>query len=646
MQVWLRDIAVLGLSIGMRFTSRYAQDPNSGLSMVGSAGYITSSKHPILGTILHFAPSNVKDAWYGFGAGSWGIEKLWVLRMKGFIPIAGKAYDQREMDYLSELDPEWLPADDGDFRPQTRRNYYGLKKTTPPEQYHERSNYPKKPTSKRGSASSFVNLPVSPSSLSTQSRNSEKVGGHDLDTAQEAKGAEVVLRRARGPVRQRKFTPELKGEDGNSEDHLSAKRHQNGDEDMDVFPEPLMITSGSGQYGQDFDRRRRHEQDLVNAEENANGVLHSPSHASMVNMELTRTRTHEGSQSHTIQSEGQVENDKRTQPQSTAPRYDASTTPPSPVEHRRLSSDDYEPEKPDSTHQASNKESTTQSQQAKQDAQRQKRIHDRGRKRRAQRNGKENSPYKIVPSPVDWRWLSQMDIIPNYWATPWSSESDGRTSEGAISAVLEALSDHADARTLQYISRDERLEPFSQWAEDGKSTWPIYATNARGGVAVHEDSTKVEFPGFTSKMPAVRLLLSYRWQTEHYTKPKRPEETIAELMMLDSWLSMCGRQPEITDGASNLLRNMPKLIQFLFEEFGEGFGNLDRTANEGGLQQIRTVALSLSETLGDEKFSQAEQLFTLVALLRTAKVDLSITDGPETWQVYDALETNTRVWLV
>ncbi|KAL8845822.1 MAG: hypothetical protein Q9221_009042 [Calogaya cf. arnoldii] len=572
--------------------------------------------------------------------GSGKIEKLWVLRIKGFVPIAGKAYEGRERDYLSGLEGEWLAADDEDFRPQTRTNHYGVKI---PERYNERYTYPKKPTSKRGSASSSVNLPVSPSSPSTHSRNSEKVGSHDLDTAREAEGAEVVLRRARSPVRQRKPTPQLEGEHENAEDHLSTKRHQRRDEDREVSPGPLMITSG---YGQHFDRRRRHEPELVHAEENTNGVFNNPSHTSKVSMELTKIMTHESRQSPTIQSERNVENDEQTQFQSTTPRHGASTATPSPMGYRRYSSDDYEFEKPDSIQQASDKDSTTQGQQPKQDFLRQKRIRDRGRKRRAQRYQKENITYKIIPSPLDWRWLSQMDIIPNYWATPWSSESDGRTSRGAISAVLEALSDHVAAQTLQYVSPHDGPEVFRKWARKGKSTWPIYAINAGYGVALQEDCTEANFPGFTSKMPAVRLLHNYRWQTEKYKNDKVPKTKVAELMMLDSWLSECGWQPEITDGTSNLLRNMPKLIQFLFEEFGEEFGNLDCTANEGGLQQIRPVALSLSETLDDERLSKAEQLFTLVAILGTAKVDLSIAIGPSTWQVHDALETDSRVWLV
>ncbi|KAL8644350.1 MAG: hypothetical protein Q9226_007808, partial [Calogaya cf. arnoldii] len=451
MQVSLRDIVVLGLRTGMRLSSRYAHEYGA-LSMVGSAGYITSSNHPFLGTILHFAPSSVRESfrWRGFRLGSSRIEKLWVLRMKGCVPIAGQAYEERDRDYLSGLDGEWLPADDEDFRPQTRKTHYDVKIPTPPERYNERYTYPKMPTSKRGSASSFVNLPVSPSSLSTHPRNLEKADSHDMDTAQEAEEAEVVLRRAWSPVRQRQATSKLKGKDENSEDQLFTKRQQSKDEDIAVSPKPLMITSG---YGQDFDRRGRHDSELFHVEESANGVLHSPSHPSKVNMKLTRCSTHEGSQSHTIQSERPVENDERTQLQSTTPQYEASAAPPSPMENARSSSDDYGTEKPDSNRQASDKESSTQGQQAKQDAQRQKRIRERGRRRRARRYEKDNRTYHIIPSPLDWRWLSQMDIIPNFWATLWSSDSDGRTSKGAISAVLEALSGHVAARTMRYISR-------------------------------------------------------------------------------------------------------------------------------------------------------------------------------------------------
>ncbi|KAL8777587.1 MAG: hypothetical protein Q9213_007795 [Squamulea squamosa] len=97
------------------------------------------------------------------------------------------------------------------------------------------------------------------------------------------------------------------------------------------------------------------------------------------------------------------------------------------------------------------------------------------------------------------------------------------------------------------------------------------------------------------------------------------EVNLAELMLLDSWLSICGRQPEIIDGKSSMLRNMPNVIQSIFDDLEEDYELVDRSANDGGLQKIRDVAAKLLEILADERLSPAEQIYTLVAMLRTAK---------------------------
>ena len=52
------------------------------------------------------------------------------------------------------------------------------------------------------------------------------------------------------------------------------------------------------------------------------------------------------------------------------------------------------------------------------------------------------------------------------------------------------------------------------------------------------------------------------------------------------------------------------------------------------------------ETLDNERLSAAEKVFTLVAMLRTAKVGSCIVTGPDTSQLFDILDTDQRVWLV
>lgn len=219
--------------------------------------------------------------------------------------------------------------------------------------------------------------------------------------------------------------------------------------------------------------------------------------------------------------------------------------------------------------------------------------------------------------------------------------------KGALMAIMEALSLQLGEQNLKYVSPcSDEVEEALKWASGGRSTWPMYAINARGGITVQENKAKYPFPGFASRIAAVELLNHHRWQVERYMEPTETDEKLAELMRLDSWLSVCGREPEILDGASDLRHNMPLLIQFLIVEFQDRFRKLGRTSNEGGFQRIRNVARSLLATLNNEKLSAAEQIFTIVAMLRTAKVAACIITGANTEQIRSILLTDTRVWLV
>ncbi|KAL8750694.1 MAG: hypothetical protein Q9199_006904 [Rusavskia elegans] len=641
MHVSLRDVVVLGLMMGMRISSTHTDIEMGDFSMVGNAGYITCSKHPILGSILHFTPSNL-DAMFGFLGGSPRIEKLWVLRLKGCVPIAGRAYDDRERDYLIELNQS------GGLRMVMWREHNDAKG------YNEGNTYPKKPNPRRGSVSSFVNLPASPSSI--DSRNSKKLSNHTVDTSQEAR-LDIALRRASIPVHQPYVAAETEAKDGKPEDRSSMKRSPSPttDEDRDALPESLMITPD---FDPDSHIPRRHESGLAQDGDDASRALHSPSHASKERMELTRIETAKRSQPNVAQPDEQSVKNERSQFLPRTPPYKTTTFPSDPTQNRTASSEDYDERgKPGNAHQTSDHETTAppgnpqgptpplpqrppSSIEARQDAEYDESLRERIHEQRIQKQGI-----------IGWRWLSQMDIIPGYWATPWLSynpEQNMRFSRGAISAVLEALSGHLNTRNLQFVSEEHELRDFLQWASAGQSTWPIYAINARGGVVVQAHYAKVEFSGFTSSMAAVKLLHNYQWQTEEYTRLRSEVEVYktAELMMLDSWLSICGRQPEIVNGKSSLLHDMPSLLQSLDSEFDLAFAELDRTASEGGLQHIQQVARSLVETLALKALSQAEQLFTLVAMLRTAKVEACVCTGPSTWKIDGILERDTRVWLV
>ncbi|KAI9686069.1 MAG: hypothetical protein M1822_004052 [Bathelium mastoideum] len=182
----------------------------------------------------------------------------------------------------------------------------------------------------------------------------------------------------------------------------------------------------------------------------------------------------------------------------------------------------------------------------------------------------------------------------------------------------------------------------------GNSTYPAYALNARGGVIAEGTYVGVRIPAFETVIPALELLYSYSWQVDPY--PRDPmhfcEEQNVELMRLDSWLSYVGRTPEISGGRNQLWKYTPALIFLLLEEFELDFQDIDLSVGQGGLQDIQGLAANLMDFLANEELSDAEQLYILVALLRTAKVCQCIRAGPGTKDAEDILFKDVQVHLV
>ncbi|KAL8978585.1 MAG: hypothetical protein Q9205_005861 [Flavoplaca limonia] len=660
MQVSLRDIVILGLQTGMEVTSPYIDIETGKFSMVGRAGSITCSKHPILGSLLHFAPS-------GFNAGHGSlvnrdqrqINKLWVLRVKNCVPIAGRAYDMRERAHLDRLDGGWLPAApqlEG-FDPDERRNRRGVqiytqdddddRKTTHPASKRTRSksrrskkDQPGKSTSRRRSTSSSISsssLSSPSSSKSIYTRKSQDVDCLDVDTTHDVLGRALPVDEPPNPVSQPTTDPLTEVDDDISSHHASELDDSLAHGDEGVLFEATGITPESGSKS---NGNRQHETDSTQAGDSVNMVYLGSGHASKENIELAIVESPETSRFNATKPNKNPEKRGQRESLPSTSSCEATTTPPVLTRDREKVSneghdrrdpghildDDTDAEGPNFKRDAQHEEPT------------QPLLREQGRTY--------DPPYIEYGQPYDyrgrpighaeahWKWFSQMDIVHGYWATPWQSPY---SMKGAFSAILEALSTRLNKRNLQYICPSGEVEEVLEWASGGRSTWPMYAINARGGVIVQEDKTKFKFPGFASKIAAVKLLHDHRWQVERYMELTQNDKKLAELMMLDSWLSICGREPEILDGASDLRRNMPLLIQFIFEQFGTRFEDLDRTTNE---------ARSLLATFDAERLSAAEQIFTIVAMLRTAKVGSCIASGPKTLAIADVLATDTRVWLV
>jgi len=253
-----------------------------------------------------------------------------------------------------------------------------------------------------------------------------------------------------------------------------------------------------------------------------------------------------------------------------------------------------------------------------------------------------------IKGAVSWLWICQADVLPGYVATPWQDHFPESTCFGTIAIMLEALSHFTNVSTLQYV---ERLPHCESWIFEGKSTYPCYAINARGGMIVKADYKCAKFNALMTKIPPIQLLhpdpsKRHPGHAHRTNSTSVIVDSLAELMSLDSWLSFCGRLPEICNGRNNLLQKMPALVQKLMTDFEYEFGNIDRSAAEGGLQLIKEMAHLVLDELGRLMLEEGERLFTIVAVLRAAKMALCVVQGPRTEMLRDILLRDVQVYLV
>lgn len=249
---------------------------------------------------------------------------------------------------------------------------------------------------------------------------------------------------------------------------------------------------------------------------------------------------------------------------------------------------------------------------------------------------------------VNWLWICQADIIPGYFATPWKGLFSEEVCIGAISTILKALDTLTDSSTRRYVKMQRNCQ---DWIRAGNATYPSYALNAKGGVVVSGFYKPVVFARFPSHLPPIELLHSYDHQVRRGVRNQNQQPSVivddlAELMGLDTWLSLCGRTPPIYDGPNKLLRTLPALAQRILSDFEFEFSNLDRTTSaDGGFQLVQTVADSLTAALEEQNLSEPEQLFAMVAFLRAAKTALCVVRGPDTAQLRDVLDHDIQVYL-
>ena len=104
MQLSMRDVVVVAIMAGMDCTDVSFQSQS--LSMQGDAGTITSSRHPVLGALIHFAP---KDAFeiHGLSVNNGTVNADWVARMVDIVTAAGCRFNSHDRMHFEEDESSW-----------------------------------------------------------------------------------------------------------------------------------------------------------------------------------------------------------------------------------------------------------------------------------------------------------------------------------------------------------------------------------------------------------------------------------------------------------------------------------------------------------------------------------------------------------
>ncbi|KAH0526653.1 hypothetical protein TsFJ059_009950 [Trichoderma semiorbis] len=101
MQVSLRDVIALGLMIGMRIQAASVDH----FEMSGPFGFIKSSSHPILGSLIHFSAFSATPHIKGLKTGD--VSKSWLRRLIGIASVAKQRFDEPKRRYYAATMMRW-----------------------------------------------------------------------------------------------------------------------------------------------------------------------------------------------------------------------------------------------------------------------------------------------------------------------------------------------------------------------------------------------------------------------------------------------------------------------------------------------------------------------------------------------------------
>lgn len=738
MQVSMRDIIVMALMTGMECTN--ASFHEKSLHMQGSAGIITSSQHPLLGTVLHFVPNQASRS-HSFGVNSGKIDMNWMTRLWDNCIVAGQVYTGRRRKHAWTTENKWMPGgwedeedeEDGsgyrDVRPRRRDVNRKADRSDPNtlstwERYDDNSDSnalstPNPDTRKKESTHhsktsyAFVgnDLPQAATYVdanhSRDGRDAISIAGSEEEVDEIPHGPHdgiwSLTANNKGP-RLITHQPTYSSDAPEREERVIIIRRRER-----TWYERLALYFGLRVR---FSNRRVTDVTYSNHEDNASSMSSphsrtSPDGEAIVDPANTLP-TDARKESNlpppvTVEDEESVHSRDANNAtyQSTVLPSDspiiidvAESSADAPIRSatvmaqaaerelhdRRLAAQEKQQERRDETQRAMADEEIVEAlkRQGKidrpnpsnvpllawssdhgdlndpsdpndpssflpfeKDAYQRKKKRDRERRERANNR---SSRIAARHEDVTWFWVSQMDILPGFWATPWGHGFEIDVCIGAVAVVLEALLAFTDSKSLRYCSG----LGMGEWIRSGQSTYPCYALNARQGVVASGNFTVVKYPAFMKRLPPLDLLQSYDHQVSRtiskdlYSTLDRTEE----LMSLDSWLSICGRVPEITNGRTNLLSVTPSLVEWIMNRYHDDFADMERSASEGGWQMIQEITANLLDDLTDEKLSEAEQIFVLVAILRTVKTASCLIMGADTGNLQRILLSDVQAFLV
>ncbi len=632
MLVSMRDVIVMGLMAGMEVTE--CSFGRKSVSMQGHLGTITSSSHPVLGPLLHFTPRMNNDLSFGaFGIRKMdergNIENRWMARTWDVCMVA-HTYDHGDKRRTARrLDDRWIQI-------QGKRAYGEISR---PGEHIPRHREPLRGERSRSSGSDkqrTTEEPPRPLSIHRDRSGNQTPRRYHQD-------GDWVITNPReedlrpGPSSQQMPVPEVA-----KEGPTRSKAPETPTSGASAQPEPQPVS------GPDRQPTVQEVEDEATASDASDqSVVMEKDYLVDPEMKerLQTAKTRQAQRSARVQD---IENDKLLVEGSV---NRGAMAPPTTQGMLLLTLHPHNEDQRERDGQPP--EPTTEEEEAhRRETERQK-LREQRDDERAERN---KARFRAVLfKEVDLFWISQMNIFQGFWATPWAANDSMPLQSalvGAVTVILEALLGFLDQTSLIYTDQNysslSSCRQTTHFMFGGFATYPAYALNGRGGVIASGTYTGVRIPAFQTIIPAVELLYSYDWQVDARLRdPVRfCEEQNVELMRLDSWLSYVGRTREILDGRHKLLKQTPALVAEIFEDFILDFQNIDLSANEGGLQDIQSLVANVMDFLADEELSDAEQLYVLVALLRTVKACQCILAGPSTAQMRDILLMDVQVHLV